>query len=210
MSDREFFTGTYRCEILDHLPITGATHQFYRHGEEPQREALAVRVTLHNGVIWTGNFQSPDTTLRSEIFPAPGGQAFFVLTGGRAYRVNPFAPTEYQVAPLEPIREYHLVVESALVVFYTFFRLAAYDPKGLLWKSERVNWDWLAVFSVTPSEIHCTGWNPETESYDQFILDTNTGERIDRPGDHSVSSGEPRGSRSPSFWKRVKTLFSRD
>lgn len=209
MSEREFSTGTYRCEIIERLPVTGPTFQFHRFGEAEDREGLVVRVTHNNGQSWVGNLWSPDESLRATVFPAPEGEAFFVLTGGRAYRIDPADPKQYEVVPLEPIREYHLVPELGLVIFYTFWRLAAYDARGLLWKSERINWDWLAVFSVTPDEIRCTGWNPETESYDQFLLDTRTGMRIERADQVPVSQSPDTEGEQHSLWSRIKGRFSR-
>lgn len=207
MSDRGFSAGTYRCEVLERLPVTGPTFQFHRFGEAEDREGLVIRVTHDSGETWVGNLWTPDESLRAAVFPAPEGDVFFVLTGGRAYRINPADPKQYEVVPLEPIREYHLVPELGLVIFYTFWRLAAYDAKGLLWKSERINWDWLAVFSVTPQEILCTGWNPETEGYDQFALETSTGRRIDRPP--TVTTPSSSDSDQDSLWNRIKHRFSR-
>jgi hypothetical protein len=80
-------------------------------------------------------------------------------------------PEAWKQIPILPVLDVRSVPEHGLLVLAAFTRLAAYDRRGLVWKSPRLCRDELKIINVTHHTIEGVGYDPTNVGESRFAVD---------------------------------------
>lgn len=159
------FTPSYACEVSPEFPGDGNWKcPVYRFADdagvadkaERLGAPLVVRVRSADGSTWVGNFFGGLGGLTG-VYACPSPLEVCVVYEGLGYLIEIASPAAYRVLPMHPVLTMERAGDRSLVIAAGYFDLLAIDDRGLLWVSDRVCLDDLAIRNIDKTAIHCTG-----------------------------------------------------
>ena len=196
-------------EILPGLPPYGPLpEQFSSTGMGMHSEGFVVRFFPPTGEDWVGNFQ-PGLTNCSTVIKHPNGHWLVVISGGKAYVVDPGIRNS--------IREFGGKIQDVLpipelpaIVFGNGCCFKAVGQTGELWTSRRISWDGMRSLQVEHTTLQGEAYNPRTDRWFPFSLDLVSGQAeggsYSGPDDHLIKR---RPGQKPSFVEKVGHFLRR-
>lgn len=155
---------------------------------DPQQEladAPIVEVRPASERAWIGIFFAEETPhVRGTLVGWPDERSLCFFGGGGAYVVDSADPTRVTVVGSGPLQQCYVHDDPRVVLFVEGWTgICAYGAEGLLWRSDRLASDDVAIVGVAEGAISCTGF---------------FGGRRDAPFEVDLATGE---QREPS-WER--------
>jgi hypothetical protein len=127
-------------------------------------DGVSVRVRS-NTDAWTGTFAFgyPSSESLTRVLSFPSRDHLCVVSRGAGYVVRAADPEDWYRVETFPIFDARPVVDRGLLLFSDFTTIAAYGPRGLVWKTERISWDGLRISATNAGYAWARAWNGNRE-----------------------------------------------
>jgi hypothetical protein len=176
------FPNSYSIEHLLEICPPYTIERYYYPGGTTYggKDGPMIRVTIAGGYQWIGIFErdSESYCAADGIFSCPNPDEVCIVCGGAAYCIMAANPTAWSQIPCDDICEVRQLVKQELIIFVDNFKISAYGPKGLAWRTDRLAHDGITIINIddTANLLEGYGLSPiETESRSPFYVDLATG-----------------------------------
>ena len=173
------FPHDYDVELLDDLPGGSQVEEqlyFPSNRASEGKDGIAVRVKPSKGAQWIGifSFGTPSAQGLKGVFSCPDSKSLLVVSAGRGYFVRSDKPGLWLNAPCFPITDVRPVVDRGLLIFADRTTVAAWDKRGLLWRTPRIAWDEVKITEIDGEFLHGKASDPTVGPVD-FQVNLKTG-----------------------------------
>jgi hypothetical protein len=189
------FSRDYEVRVLGSLPPIHPIERLHHYPvelEEGDRTGAYLRFEPKQGQAWYGFFAlgfESDRMIHA-AYSCPDPDSVCVVVGGYAYVVKTREPTNWFQVEQRPVVEIRAVPELELLLFAGFTTIIALGRDGLVWTTERLSWEGIAITEIKGKKLTGLAWDALTDKEVPFEVDLQTGQS--RGG---ARPGIPLGSR---------------
>jgi hypothetical protein len=174
------FPRKYEVRMLEDAPPVHPIEKLYHYPvelEEGDRSGAYLRVTPQDGSAWVGFFALgfDSDQVVSSICSTPDPGRFCVVVGGYAYLVKASNPAEWLRIEQKPVVDLRVVPQHGLVLFAGFTSITAVGNSGIVWTTERLTWEGLAITEIDGDRLLGHGWDAPADKEVPFEVDLKTG-----------------------------------
>jgi hypothetical protein len=189
------FPCRWSAEILTaRPPILPPRHFTYpAQVEEVERGALEVMARPEDAPPFLATFALGfrDPIVPTGVWSTPNPDELCALSGGYAYLVSVSQPQRFTMLPMRPVLAVHAAVEAGLLLFVGHRSIVAWGVQGKAWDADALSSEGITVESIAGAQLTGKGWDIRTDREFLFLLDLNTGQRLDAPSASPSDGGPP-------------------
>jgi hypothetical protein len=179
----EDFPHSWSAKILSTPPMIAPARQFtYPMNVRGEEDALArgamlvsVKPAAGGEFLATCALGFREASLPSGVWACPRAEDLLAVAGGYAYLVDTLEPSRCLHLPVKPVTAILAAAEDGLLLLAGFHNVIAVGVDGLVWESERVSWEGVAMVEVVGGALHGTGWDMAADKDVAFVMDLRTG-----------------------------------
>lgn len=176
----EYFSGFYLVAEHDPAQTSAITFDF----KAPEASALAPRyeidVNVEGSDPWVGSVYGGLQGMDG-VVALPNPMEFACIAGGVGYRIPADSPSEYNLIPIQAIRDVVCSVEAQKVIFIGWTGVLALGFEASdQWEAKGLVSDGFTSFQATSENLVLRGFFAPTNSDIEITLDLFTGRELER------------------------------
>jgi len=178
------FPRNWRAHVLSARPLILPLRAYVYPAQAEEVERGALEVLAHppgstQPFLATCALGFRDAAVPTGLWSCPNPDEMCAVSGGYAYLIDTTAPERFTMVAFRPVLAVRSVLHENLLLFVGHHAVLAWGKNGQAWQSEKLSDEGVEIVAIEGTRLHGLGWNMRTDKEMPFVLDLQTGRRVE-------------------------------